>query len=208
VCFWYFSDSRLELTHHILSRSAYNAFRYHLGSLAFGSLLLAIIKFIKWYFVFLKEKVHKEGLDKNCCVKFLCCCVGCYVACFERFIKFIDKHAYIQVALSGDNFCKAAKNAFEITLENAARFAALGSIGDIFTFIGKFFITTLSSYFGFLIITHSSIYSDHIQSPIPATVVFIIISYSVSGLFVGVYEMSCDTIIQVFLVDEKIHKGA
>lgn len=140
-------------------------------------------------------------------MKFLCACVGCYVACFERFIKFIDKHAYIQIALTGNGFCKSAKDAFEITLENAARFAALGSIGDIFAFIGKFFITTLSTLFGYLIITQSDEYKEHIQSPIPATLIFIIVSYVVSGLFVGIYEMTCDTIIQVFLVDEKLHKG-
>lgn len=47
VCFWYFSGDRMMLGHHVLSTSTFNAFRYHLGSLAYGSLLLSIIKFIK-----------------------------------------------------------------------------------------------------------------------------------------------------------------
>ena len=93
-------------------------------------------------------------------------------------------------------------------MENAARFAALGAIGDIFKVLGKIFVTTISTYAGFLIISYYEPYKHEIQSPIAPILVFGIVSYIISGIFMTVHEMACDTIIQAFLVDEKIHKQA
>jgi hypothetical protein len=42
-CIWYFSHGEEGQKHAPVSTSIYRAFRYHLGSLAFGSLLLAIV---------------------------------------------------------------------------------------------------------------------------------------------------------------------
>lgn len=203
--FWYFS--RETAGYKSILKSAYYSIRYHLGSLAFGSLLLSFIKFIKFILWYLKEKVYKEAYLGNKCVRLGCKCIECYVNCFERFIKFIDKHAYIQIALTGESFCVATKNSFSLLIENAGRFAALGAIGDIFAVFGKIFITFFTTYLGFLIITHIDEYKEKIQSPIPPTCVFALVAYTVSGLFMSVFEMSCDTIIQAFLIDEKIHQS-
>ena len=44
VSIWYFGQQK---PHMPITRSVYRAFRYHLGSLAFGSLILAIVQFIR-----------------------------------------------------------------------------------------------------------------------------------------------------------------
>jgi solute carrier family 44 (choline transporter-like protein), member 2/4/5 len=203
VSIWYFSKEKPGSR--AICLAIFYAIRYHLGTLAFGSLLLTFIKFIKFILWYLKEKVYKENFEGNKCLQLCCSCIECYVNCFERFVKFIDKNAYIQTALTGDSFCAAAKNAFTLILENALRFAALGAIGDIYKIIGKVFITCLSSYLGFLIITHFNPFQDEIQSPIPPTCVFALVSYIIAGLFMSIYEMVCDTIIQAYLVDEQLH---
>lgn len=138
-----------------------------------------------------------------CC----CSCLTCCVHCFERFLQFLDKNAYIRIALSGETFCTAAKNAFLMILENAARFAVIGSIGELFNFLGKLLITFASMLLGYLIITKYEYYNDAISSPIPPTVIFGIVSYLVAALFMSVYSMACDSIIVVFIVDERHHKG-
>jgi hypothetical protein len=203
VSIWYFTREKAGAK--AVLRSAYYSIRYHLGSLAFGSLLLSIIKFVKFLLWYLKEKVYKKGFEGNACLRIGCKCVECYVNCFERFIKFLDKNAYIQIALMGDSFCIAAKNAFVLILENAVRFAMLGAIGDIFKIIGKIFITLVSAYLGFLIITNFDPFQDEIESPIAPTCVFALIAYTVAGLFMSIHEMACDTIIQAFLIDERLH---
>jgi hypothetical protein len=205
VGIWYFS--REKAGYKAILTSTFYSVRYHLGSLAFGSLLLSVIRWIKFALWYLKEKVFKEAYEGNCLVRMGCKCVGCYVDCFERFVKFIDKHAYIQIALTGESFCEAAKNAFSMIVENSARFAALGALGDIFSVLGKIFITFFTTYVGFLIVTHVEHYKEKLQSPIAPTCVFALISYTVAGVFMSVFEMTCDTIIQAFLIDEHLHKG-
>lgn len=203
VCIWYFNRDKAAWGS--VCKSAYIAIRYHLGTLAFGSLLLSLIKIIKYILWYIQEKVYKSGFEGNKLVKWTCRCIQCYVDCFERFIKFIDKNAYIQTALTGDGFCIAAKNAFNLILENALRFAALGAIGDIFKILGKIFITCLSSYIGFLLITSTEPYKSDIQSPIAPTLVFAVVSYIIAGIFMSIHEMACDTIIQAYLIDERLH---
>ena len=90
---------------------------------------------------------------------------------------------------------------------NAGRFAALGGINYIFNFLGKVVITVSTTYAGFYYITNEKTFKDSIYSPIGPTIVFGISSYLVSALFMGVYETAADTIIQTFILDEKINGG-
>jgi choline transporter-like protein 2/4/5 len=89
--------------------------------------------------------------------------------------------------------------------ENAGRFTAQGGVGYVFNFLGKLLITCLSAYLGYFIITHEESFTNEISSPVAPTVVFAIVSYLVAALFMGVYEISADTIIQAYILDEKIH---
>lgn len=88
---------------------------------------------------YIQKQVEKGGNNKVvlCIIK----CLQCYVACFERFIEFLNKNAYIQIALQGKSFCSAAKDAFSLIMSNLARFSIVGSIGNIFQFIGVLIIS-------------------------------------------------------------------
>ena len=130
----------------------------------------------------------------------------CCVDCIERFIKYLNKNAYIQVALHSTSFCVSAKEAFFLILRNAGRFLTLGSIGHIFQLLGKGIISISSTYFGYLIITHPSKWENQIHSPVFPTIVFLLISFLIAEVFMSVYGMACDTILHCFLVDEEICK--
>jgi len=58
------------------------------------------------------------------------------MACFERFIKFLNKNAYIQISLTGKNFCLAAKDAFWLIVRNPGKFSLVTGLGGIFVTIG------------------------------------------------------------------------
>ena len=62
-------------------------------------------------------------------------CLSCIVACFERFVEFLNRNAYIQIALTGKSFCPAAKDAFESIWSNATRYSLVSGMGEIFTFV-------------------------------------------------------------------------
>lgn len=205
VCIWYFSVNSDSGPQRPISRSLYRAFRYHLGSLAFGSLILAIVWTIKYILLYIQNKIKQTGASQNSkVVEWFLKILTCYVLCFERFIKFLNKNAYIQIALNASSFCGAARDAFFLILRNAARFLAVGSIGNVFMFLGKWVITLGASYAGYMIITRSSYWGDQIHSPIFPTVVFMLIAYTISGLFMSVYGMACDSILHCFLADEEL----
>eukprot|EP00825_Cyclidium_porcatum_P018701 TRINITY_DN2128_c0_g1_i2.p1 TRINITY_DN2128_c0_g1~~TRINITY_DN2128_c0_g1_i2.p1 ORF type:complete len:412 (-),score=21.78 TRINITY_DN2128_c0_g1_i2:104-1339(-) len=204
VCIWYFSQP--SPPHAPIFRSIYRSIRYHLGSLAFGALLLAIVQFLRVVLAYLSAKAKATGQAQNSCVKFILKCTSCLVACFERFIKFITKNAYIQVALTGSNFCVASKDAFYLVLRNPLKFSVVAGIGQVFIFVGKLFISCVTTFICYQIFTQAKYYKDHLFSPLLPSIACFIVSYLVGCLFMSVYGMSIDTILQCSCADEELMK--
>ena len=68
--------------------------RYHMGSIAFGSLIIAIMQMIKLAFEYFRRK-YKKVIPSNPLSKCILCCVGCCILCLDRVVRFITKNAYI-----------------------------------------------------------------------------------------------------------------
>ena len=134
-------------------------------------------------------------------------CLRCYAACFERFIAFLNRNAYIQIALTGDNFCTAAKNGFELVMSNPGKFSIISGLGGFFTFLGSICITAGTTCICYYIITTSSTYKNNLYSPVLPTIFFAIIAFFVSSLFMNIYGIAIDTILQCAIVDEEVHKA-
>jgi len=205
VAIWYFSKGSDSGAQRPVSRPFWWAVRYHMGSLAFGSLILAVVWTIKYAFEYVKNKMKTEGMDEaNIIIKWLLRCMTCYIHCFERFIKFMNRNAFIQIAINSSSFCGAARDAFFLILRNAGRFMTLGAIGNVFIFLGKWQIALASTYCGYLIITRSSLYEDELNSPLFPSIVFLLLAYVIASLFMSLYGMAVDTILHCFLLDEEL----
>ncbi|KAM3134855.1 hypothetical protein pb186bvf_013024 [Paramecium bursaria] len=206
VCIWYFSQNdQGQGGEKPITRSVYRSFRYHLGSLAFGSLILAIVQFIRIileYVKFQTEKLNKE----NKAVKCLLNCLSCVMACFERFVRFLTYNTYIMIALTGKSFCPAAKEAFETIWANAMRFSLVNGIGAVFIAVGKFCITIVTLMIFYYVITTMPYFSDGLFSPVLPCIVVFVIAYCMSLLFMTVYGMACDAILICFIFDEDLNK--
>uniref|UniRef100_A0A8D0F5Y2 Choline transporter-like protein n=1 Tax=Strix occidentalis caurina TaxID=311401 RepID=A0A8D0F5Y2_STROC len=113
------------------------AIRYHTGSLAFGALILAIVQLIR---VILEYLDHKLKGTQNSFTRFLLCCLKCCFWCLEKFLKFINRNAYIMIAIYGKNFCTSAKEAFFLLMRNVVRVAVLDKVTDFLLFLGKILV--------------------------------------------------------------------
>ncbi|KAM6124132.1 LOW QUALITY PROTEIN: choline transporter-like protein 5 [Pterocles gutturalis] len=113
------------------------AIRYHTGSLAFGALILAIVQLIR---VILEYLDHKLKGRQNSFTRVLLCCLKCCFWCLEKFLKFINRNAYIMIAIYGRNFCTSAKEAFFLLMRNVVRVAVLDKVTDFLLFLGKILI--------------------------------------------------------------------
>jgi hypothetical protein len=189
-----------------VSRSYYRAFRYHFGSLAFGAFLLAVVRTIQVVLYYIQKQVEKGGNNKV--VLAIIKCLQCYVACFERFIEFLNKNAYIQIALQGKSFCTAAKDAFSLIMSNMARFSIVGGIGNIFQAIGVVIIAFGGCAFTYCMSVYYTALATQVYSPIIPTVATGIVCSLIGLLFMIVYGMSIDTILQCFLLDETLAKAS
>jgi Plasma-membrane choline transporter len=99
---WYFSPDRTAAN--FSSLTVISAFgttiRYHWGTAAFGSLLIAIIQFIRSVLLYVQKTYNHAmaGTHKEI-FKYVCCCVQCCLYMLECCMKFVSKQAYIQTAI-------------------------------------------------------------------------------------------------------------
>merc|ERR1719382_2146136 len=122
--------------------------------------------------------------------------------CFEKSVKFLNKNAYIQVALMATNFCVSAKNAFWLIARNAIRFGVLGSLGFIVHFIGKYLIMAATAVLGFLILER--MHSDVSAVPVACVLVYCVIGYVMGVLFMDVFGLAVDATLQCLIATEEM----
>jgi len=134
-------------------------------------------------------------------------CLKCCMACFERFIKFLNKNAYIQIALSGNNFCVSAKNGMKMVWNNANRVALVSGLGAAFIFVGQIFMICTNIFICYYIYTNAEPYKTEMSSTFLPLLLIFFISFGVSMVFMSVYGMAIDTILMCFLYDEEMNKG-
>ncbi|KAG5279019.1 hypothetical protein AALO_G00105230 [Alosa alosa] len=185
------------------------ALRYHTGSLAFGSLILAIVQVIRVILEYLDQKLKGA---QNRFAKFLLSCMKCCFWCLEKFIKFLNRNAYIMVAIYGKNFCTAAKDAFFLLMRNIVRVAVLDKVTDFLLFLGKLLIVGIVGICSFFFfsgrikgIEDAAPNLNYYWVPI-MTIVFG--SYLIAHGFFSVYAMCVDTLFLCFCEDLERNDGS
>ncbi|KTF76867.1 hypothetical protein cypCar_00018463, partial [Cyprinus carpio] len=182
-----------------LCASLGRSLRYHTGSLAFGSLILAIVQIIR---VLLEYIDHKLKGAQNKFAKFLLCCMKCCFWCLEKFIKFLNRNAYIMVAIYGKNFCRSACDAFFLLMRNVIRVVVLDKVTDFILFLGKLLIVGLVGIFAFFFFSgHTDAFKGTAPSLhyywVPILTV-LVGSYFIAHGFFSVYAMCVDTLFLCF----------
>uniref|UniRef100_A0A8K9X1E6 Choline transporter-like protein n=1 Tax=Oncorhynchus mykiss TaxID=8022 RepID=A0A8K9X1E6_ONCMY len=163
------------------------AVRYHTGSLAFGSLILA---FVQMFRIVLEYLDHKLKGAHNAFARFLICCLKCCFWCLEHFIKFMNRNAYIMMAIYGKSFCTSAKDVFCIGF----RLFSPPGVLAFFFFTRK--ITVIQEEVPSL---------NYYWVPL-LTVIFG--SYLIAHGFFNVYAMCVDTLFLCFCEDLERNDGS
>ncbi|XP_036048228.1 choline transporter-like protein 2 isoform X2 [Onychomys torridus] len=185
------------------------ALRYHTGSLAFGSLILAIVQIIRVILEYLDQRLK---VAQNKFAKFLMVCLKCCFWCLEKFIKFLNRNAYIMIAIYGTNFCTSARNAFFLLMRNIIRVAVLDKVTDFLFLLGKLLIVGSVGILAFFFFTHRIRIVQDTAPPlnyywVPILTV-IIGSYMIAHGFFSVYGMCVDTLFLCFLEDLERNDGS
>ncbi|KAL3309389.1 hypothetical protein Ciccas_012065, partial [Cichlidogyrus casuarinus] len=181
--------------------AARNALFYHMGTLAFGALIVTIVQFIRTVFEYINYKLKNS---ENQVAKFMLKCCICCLYCLEKILRFINRNAYIMVcvllfteshpsiktAIYSQNFCSAAANAFSLLTRNIARVFVLDKVADFVILLARLITIAFSIGLYYLMFRGHVTFPEHALS----FVIVILGAFLIGKQFFDVYIMGVDTI--------------
>ncbi|KAL0488487.1 choline transporter-like protein [Acrasis kona] len=209
IASWYWSRKKsLSVLGAPLWRAIIRVIAYHSGTVAFGSLLVAIVQFVRILFEkFVRELegVHKSGK----LVKALVWLVRIILWVFEKIVKTINKNAYIQCAMYGTSFVCAARDAMALILRNPVQMAVVTALANVVMFINKLAIAFLTALFAYAIASKTTFLIDDaannpINSPILVGFIALLVGFVIGSLFMTILDTAVDTITQCYLIDSEM----
>lgn len=182
---------------------------YHSGSLALGSFLIALVKFIELVVMTACEYALKHSGD-NAAVKCAVRCAECCMKCFEKIVDYINKSAYAYMAVTGDSFCSSAWSAFMLQLKHGLGFTFAKFLAEVFILVGKIFLTLLNMFFTYALmkfIFKDFEGTDAMTSPIGPLVVVAIITYLCTCVFLGLFDETVLALMTCTTLDMDLNNG-
>ncbi|XP_041658402.1 choline transporter-like protein 5-A [Cheilinus undulatus] len=182
--------------------------RYHTGSLAFGALILSVVQLVRIVLEYLEQRLR--GVN-NSVPRFIMICLKCCFWCLERFLRYLNRNAYIMLAIYGKSLCESAREAFFLMMRNMVRVAVLDKVMDFLLFLGKVMIAGGVGVVGFLFFTRRI---PVLQDEVPELnyywvplLTMVIGSYLIAHGFFSVYAMCVDTLFICFCDDLERNDG-
>lgn len=167
---------------------------YHMGTVVFGALLIAICRVIRLMLEYIDGKLKKYD---NALTKCIMCCMKCFFWCLEKFLRMMSNNAYIMCAIYGRSFCPSALHALSLLVRNCLRALALDGVTGFLFFLTKMLVTVgmgALTYYYFNIEENKN-QLNHILVPVcvvvPAT-------YLIATVFFQVFSMAVDTLFFCF----------
>lgn len=200
---WYWTFHKSDVPFFVLTRSFFMSVTYHSGTVAFGSLIISIVRFIRLILDYIEKKA--KHFSDNAVARCVMCFCKCCFSCVESFLKFISRNAYIMCAVHGKNFCASAKDAFNLLMRNVIRVVVIDKIMDFVFFMGKLLITALVCTAMYFVLLKWPQNLNYTAVPITLTGIG---AFVISSIFFGVYSVAVDTLFLCFLEDCERNDGS
>lgn len=206
--YWAYSKPR-DVPFFAVSASLWRCLRYHLGDIAFGSFLIATIRYIRIVIEFIANRVRKKvpgrGPDQvgmGQVTQSATCFFRVFFWLLDRFLKYIDRNAYIMMSMYGEGYLASAKRAVQLLYENSTRALVLDYVTYFVLLISRLLITAAAGY-----ITAQEVFvADLHYKWLPVALVVVGTYFISKGLF-SVYSMAVDTLFICFLIDSTTNDG-
>uniref|UniRef100_A0A452UBQ7 Choline transporter-like protein n=1 Tax=Ursus maritimus TaxID=29073 RepID=A0A452UBQ7_URSMA len=208
--YWAFHKPR-DIPAFPLSSAFVRTLRYHTGSLAFGALILTLVQIARVILEYIDSKLRGA---QNPVARCIMCCFKCCLWCLEKFIKFLNRNAYIMIAIYGKNFCVSAKNAFMLLMRNIVRVFVLDKVTDLLLLFGKLLVVGGVGVLSFFFFTgriqglgrdFENPSLNYYWLPI---MISILGAYVIASGFFSVFGMCVDTLFLCFLEDLERNDGS
>jgi len=228
--YWYFYNTDEEKKGGVrlaFLKSLKRVLRYHIGSMAFGALIVALVQFARAVLAYV-DKQTQQWQNKSKVLKIAFKVVACCLWCFEKLIKFVTRNAYIFIAINGKAFCTSAKHAFFTIIKNLFLVGFVNLVSLVLILLGKIIIMVGCGVLTYLYIEASGTftYSEKeavtcinpadgsdiadcstvtlLKSPVVPVVFTMLLAYVVASLFFYTYQMGVDTLLMCFIEEKTI----
>lgn len=205
--FWYYSDlddAKKAVPSNGVRLSVWWTLRYHLGTLAFGSLIIAIIQFIRFLMNYFYQKA--KAVKENQVFQLVFCIANCILACFERIVNVISKNAYIYTAITNKSFCCSAKDAFNMIADNALTIFLLNVLVEVVMAVGKVCVVAGSVLIGYCLMKYNTL-APAVETYILPLICIAFGSYFIAAVFFNVYGTAVDASFVCYCYDRKANSG-
>ncbi|KAJ1500068.1 hypothetical protein HMI56_004049 [Coelomomyces lativittatus] len=204
VASWFWTKDKHQLASSPVQRSFGRCFRYHLGSIALGSFIIAIVQTLRVLLLYIQKNMKK--MPNHQTVNYILACIQCCFALIERIIALINTNAYIEIAVYGYGFCEGAKKAFDLLVRNAYRLIVVEGVGGFLLFLGKLLIVSVTCIVGMVLLFHFQPELGNFNA-VPLIFIFVL-AWFIASLFVAVMDMAIDTIFLCFCEDSERNDGS
>ncbi|XP_065160640.1 LOW QUALITY PROTEIN: choline transporter-like protein 1, partial [Atheta coriaria] len=190
VATWYYRRDKSDLGSPMW-RTTSNMLRYHMGTVAFGSLLMLLMEIIKSISdFFTKRKIARVCC---CCCACICCMLNKCIKNFEEIIKYFTKMSYIMTAIHGVSFCTGCREGMILLLNHAFSLMQL-----------KCFCKFVLGLLQLIIVAIVIIVCRNIARPDSADFVSVvsgIFAFFAANTFLSLYNIAIDTIFLCYCED-------
>ncbi|KAH8851205.1 Choline transporter-like protein 2 [Schistosoma japonicum] len=187
-------------------RSLFRSIFYHSGSLAFGSFLIALLQWLRSVLEYLHIKLKKAN---NPIAAFFLKCFSCCFWLLEKCLRFINRNAFIMIAIYGQNFCSASGSALSLLSRNLVRLVVVDKVTDFILFIGKLVIVGSVGGMAYIYLEGILIgLRPNLHYTFAPLCIIILCSYLVASLFSNVFETGVETTFLCFLEDLERNDGS
>lgn len=207
VADWYYKpkvNGKKPSSHLSFFTGLAKAIVFHSGSIAFGSLVLAVVRTLR-VILELYQQLAKQMFGNDTAKCLLACC-RCCLGFLTSTLKFIEFNAYIMVGVTGKSFRSSAWEAWGVVTRNPKRFGIFHGVMWTVNAIGRLFIVGFSLLWGALLLNKNLFpsLSESVHSPWPVLISIFAVSFFLAGLIFGVYTSAGAALFYCFVADEEI----
>eukprot|EP00040_Diaphanoeca_grandis_P019859 m.105192 g.105192 ORF g.105192 m.105192 type:complete len:658 (+) comp27628_c0_seq2:710-2683(+) len=199
VVIWYLSGAKPKGVP--LFKSIFRLFRFHFGSIALGALIIAIIQVIRTILEYFEHQFERHKDKIGCLVRFLLCCVNCCLFCFQRCVKFLNKNAYIEIAIWGDGFFSSACRAMRLLLDHILMVSLVNGVSHMIQWVIK---VAVSMSIGILAYLWLESMEDQVPLYPVVAASMVLFSFVVVSAFTSMIEIGAEAILICLCEDHEM----
>ncbi|KAJ3236454.1 putative choline transporter, neither null mutation nor overexpression affects choline transport [Chytriomyces hyalinus] len=141
------SDKISLPSNHTTAKSLGRALTTSFGSICFGSLLVSIIRTLKFIAQMAKNDSASDG-NILCCI--VAMCFECILACLADILDYFNKYAYTEIAIYGKSYCEGGKDAWNLFKYKGIDMIINDCLIGYVLGMGSFLSAILCAFAGFL----------------------------------------------------------